>query len=70
MTTASGESSLIQGGSGGAVAFNQGGGEIDIKYIPTNQLRDGARQSGTVIVRVQGLINTTGVTNPLYAGIN
>ena len=28
------------------------------------------RQSGTVIVRVQGLINTTGVTNPLYEGIN
>ena len=52
------------------MAFNQGGGEIDIKYIPTSHLRDGTRQSGTVIVRVQGLINTTGVTNPLYAGIN
>ena len=48
----------------------QGGGEIDIKYIPTDHLRAGASQSGTVIVRVQGLINTTGVTNPLYKGIN
>ena len=35
---------------------------IDIKYIPTNHLRAGATQSGTVIVRVQGLINTTGVS--------
>ncbi len=65
-----GQSSLLQGGSGGAVAFNQGGGVIDIKYIPTNHLRAGASQSGTVIVRIQGLINTTGVANPLYAGIN
>ena len=70
VTTASGQSSLITGGSGGAVAFNQGGGVVDIKYIPTNHLRAGASQSGTVIVRLQGLINTTGVTNPLYKGIN
>jgi hypothetical protein len=70
VTTASGQSSLITGGSGGAVAFNQGGGVVDIKYIPTNHLRAGASQSGTVIVRMQGLINTTGVSNPLYSGIN
>lgn len=70
VTTSTGQSSLIQGGSGGAVAFNQGGGNMDITYKPTNHLRDGARQSGTVIVRVQGLINTTGVTNSLYKGIN
>ncbi len=69
VTTAAGESSQIAGGSGGAVSI-QGAGEIDITYIPTNGLRDDARQSGTVIVRVQGLINTTGVTDPLYAGIN
>jgi hypothetical protein len=69
VTTAAGQSSQIVGGNGGAVSF-QGGGEIDITYIPTNHLRAGARQSGTVIVRVQGLINTTGVTNPLYKGIN
>ncbi len=70
VTTASGQSSLITGGSGGAVAFNQGGGVIDIKYIPTNHLKAGASQSGTVIVRMQGLINTTGVSDPLYTGIN
>ena len=70
VTTASGQSSLITGGSGGAVAFNNGGGVVDIQYIPTNHLRAGASQSGTVIVRLQGLINTTGVTNPLYKGIN
>jgi hypothetical protein len=69
VTTAAGSSSLITGGSGGAVAFNQGGGVINIKYIPTNHLRDGASQSGTVVVRVQGLINTTGVTNALFKGI-
>ncbi len=70
VTTASGESSQIVGGNGGAVSFNQGAGEIDIRYIPTNHLRDHAAQSGTVVVRVQGLLNTTGVTNPLYTGIN
>jgi hypothetical protein len=70
VTTAAGQSSYIVGGSGGAVAFNQGAGEIDLTYIPTNRLRDHAAQSGTVIVRVQGLINTTGVTNALYKGIN
>jgi hypothetical protein len=59
-----------QGGAGGAVAYNLGAGELDIKYIPTNHLRAGASQSGTVIVRVQGLINTTGTTNALYKGIN
>jgi len=58
------------GGSGGAVAFNQGAGMIEIKYRPTNHLRAGASQSGTVIVRVQGLINTTGTLNALYKGIN
>lgn len=70
VTTSSGTTTAAQNGSGGAVAFSQGAGEIDIKYIPTGQLHAGARQSGTAIVRVQGLINTTGVTNPLYAGIN
>jgi hypothetical protein len=60
----------LTGGSGGAVAFNRGAGMISIKYMPTNHLRAGASQSGTVIVRVQGVINGTGVTNSLYKGIN
>ena len=70
VTTAAGQSGLVNNSTGGAVAFTTGGGEIDIKYIPTNHHGAGATQSGTVIVRVQGLLNTTGVTNPLYAGIN
>ena len=70
VTTPSGQVSLISGGSGGAVAFNQGAGVIDLKYIPTNHLHAGAKQSGTVIVRMQGLINTTGAANPLFKGIN
>jgi hypothetical protein len=61
---------FLTGGSGGAVAFNQGAGIIDIKYEPNNRLRAGASQSGTVVVRMQGLINLTGVLNPLYKGIN
>ncbi len=69
VTTGAGESNQVVGGNGGAVSF-QGAGQIDIQYIPTDHLRAGARQSGTVIVRVQGLINTTGVTNALYKGIN
>ncbi len=60
----------LEGGSGGAVAFNQGAGIIDIKYEPDNHLRARASQSGTVVVKMQGLINVTGVLNPLYKGIN
>jgi hypothetical protein len=67
---ATGQPILLEGGSGGAVAFNQGAGIIDIKYMPNNHLRAGATQSGTVVVRMQGLINLTGVLNPLYKGIN
>jgi hypothetical protein len=61
--------SLI-GGNGGAVAFNQGAGLVDIEYIPKSGKNGAATQSGKVIVRVQGLINTTGVLNPTYKGIN
>jgi hypothetical protein len=67
---ATGQPVLLEGGSGGAVAFNQGAGIIDIKYMPNNHLHAGASQSGTVVVRMQGLINLTGVLNPLYKGIN
>jgi hypothetical protein len=70
VTTAAGESSQHVGRTNGVVGFTQGAGQIDIHYIPTHQLHDHAAQSGTVIVRVQGLINTTGVTNPLFKGIN
>ena len=57
-------------GNGGAVAFNQGAGLVDITYIPEKGPHGAAIQSGKVIVRVQGLINTTGVLNPIYKGIN
>ena len=67
---ATGQALSLTGGSGGAVAFNQGAGIIDIKYMPDNRLQAGASQSGTVVVRMQGLINLTGVLNPLYKGIN
>ena len=67
---ASGQPLTLQGGSGGAVAFNQGAGVLDIKYLPDNHLRAGAIQSGKVIVRLQGLNNLTGVLNPLYKAIN
>ena len=65
-----GQAVPLTGGSGGAVAFNQGAGLVDITYIPTRGPHGAALQSGKVIVRVQGLINTTGVLNPIYAGIN
>jgi hypothetical protein len=70
VTTAEGQSSAINGGSAGAVAFNQGGGRVEITYEPTRGRNGAASESGTVIVRMQGLINTTGVTNALYKGIN
>ena len=49
---------------------HQGAGLVDINYIPDERPARGSHQSGKVIVRVQGLINTTGVLNPIYAGIN
>src|SRR5262249_35917600 len=67
---ATGQTLTLQGGAGGAVAFNQGAGVLDIKYFPDNRLRAGAIQSGKVIVRLQGLNNLTGVLNPLYKAIN
>jgi hypothetical protein len=67
---ANGQALSLLGGSGGAVAFNQGAGIIDIAYKPTDRLRAGASQSGTVVVRIQGLNNLSGVLNPIYAGIN
>jgi hypothetical protein len=65
-----GQAVPLTGGSGGAVAFNQGAGIIDITYIPEKGPHGAASQSGKVIVRVQGLNNTTGVLSPIYAGIN
>jgi hypothetical protein len=61
---------LAMGGAGGAVAFTQGAGFLDLKYSPDRSPRGGAKQSGTVLVRMQGVINLTGVANPLYKGIN
>ena len=58
------------GGNSGAVAFNQGTGIVDIKYIPDQGRHGVVSQAGKVVVRVQGLINTTGVLNPIYKGIN
>jgi hypothetical protein len=58
------------GGNGGAVANDIGAGLVDIKYYPTNGRHGAAVQSGKVVVRVQGLINTSGVLNPIYKGIN
>jgi hypothetical protein len=58
------------GGAGGAVAYNQGAGFINLKYFPAERPGGGARQSGKVIVTLEGMTNLTGVANPLYKGIN
>ncbi|MGO9466264.1 MAG: hypothetical protein ACLQIB_11005 [Isosphaeraceae bacterium] len=66
-----GQAVPLAGSSGGAVSYTQGLGVLDIKYSPDNRLRAGATQSGTVIVRMQGVIKPAGgTTNPLYKGIN
>ena len=71
LTNAStGQAVPLTGGNGGAVAFTQGAGLVDITYIPEQGRHGAAMQSGKVIVRIQGLINTTGVLSPIYAGIN
>ena len=53
-----------------AAAPAEGAGLVDIKYNPTAGPHGAILQSGKVTVRVQGLLNTTGVLNPIYKGIN
>jgi hypothetical protein len=60
----------VIGGAGGAVAFFQGTGVVDIKYVPNQPRLSGATQSGTAIVTIQSLINVSGTLNALYKGIN
>jgi hypothetical protein len=65
-----GQAEPLVGGSGGAVAYTQGVGVLDIKYSPPQHRGPGAIQTGTVLVRIQGVTNLSGVQNALYKGIN
>jgi hypothetical protein len=60
----------LLGGSGGAVAYFQGTGLLDIKYVPDVHPRAGTRGSGTAVVTIQALVNTTGATNATAKQIN
>jgi hypothetical protein len=60
----------LLGGSGGAVAYFQGAGLLDIKYVPDAHPRAGTRGSGTAIVTIQALVNTTGATDAIAKQIN
>jgi hypothetical protein len=60
----------LLGGSGGAVAYFQGTGFLDIKYVPDAHPRAGTRGSGTAVVTIQGLVNTTGATDAIAKQIN
>jgi hypothetical protein len=60
----------LMGGSGGAVAYFQGAGLLDIKYAPDAHPRADTRGSGTAVVTIQGLVNTTGATNAIAKQIN
>jgi hypothetical protein len=65
-----GQPVALIGGSGGAVAYFQGTGLLDIKYIPDASHRTGTRGSGKVIVTIQALVNTTGATDAIAKQIN
>ncbi len=65
-----GQPLAVPGSANGAVAFTQGVGLIEISYKPDGRLRAGASRSGTVVVRIQGLVNVSGTLNALYKGIN
>jgi hypothetical protein len=67
---ATGQPVPLMGGSGGAVAYFQGTGLLDIKYAPDAHPRAGTRGSGTAVVTIQGLVNTTGATNAIAKQIN
>jgi hypothetical protein len=61
--------SLIPG-TGGAVSFLNGTGFLDIKYVPDAHPRAGTLGSGTAIVTIQALVNTTGATDAIAPQIN
>jgi hypothetical protein len=61
--------SLIPG-TGGAVNFANGTGFLDIKYVPDHHPRAGTLGSGTAIITIQALINTTGATSAIAPQIN
>ncbi|GAC1474577.1 MAG: hypothetical protein NVSMB9_25220 [Isosphaeraceae bacterium] len=69
-TDAKGNPVAAIGGSAGAVAFLQGGGTIDLKYIPDRRPRAGSLSSGRVIVTIQGLVNLPGINNSIAKPIN
>ena len=59
----------MPGGPGqGAVSFNSGTGVVNLKYIPAGHPSGGAKQSGTVIVTIEGLANLSGVTQRAVQG--
>ena len=60
----------LQGAAGGSVAYNAGGGVVDLQYFPAKHRMAGTISSGQVVVTIQGLINFSGVFNPLSKNIN
>jgi hypothetical protein len=60
----------LNGRSLGAVGFFNGAGVLDIQYVPDTHPKPGTRGSGQAIVKLQGLINTTGATYSLAKPIN
>jgi hypothetical protein len=57
-------------GTGGAVGFLGGTGVLDIHYVPDTHARAGTLGSGTAIVTIQALVNTTGATSAIAQQIN
>ena len=47
-----------------------GVGELDIKYVPDVHPKAGTRGSGTAIVTITALVNTTGATSAIAQPIN
>ncbi|MGO9600233.1 MAG: hypothetical protein ACLP7Q_19790 [Isosphaeraceae bacterium] len=65
-----GQSFPLLKGTGGAVNFQNGIGELDIKYVPDVHPKAGTRGSGTAIVTITALFNTTGATSAIAQPIN
>jgi len=63
-------SGLAPGGAGGATAWTQGAGFVDLKYFPDRHPKPGTIGSGKVIVKFQGLFNNPGILNAIAKGFN
>ena len=65
-----GQPFILLTGTAGVVNFQEGTGELDIRYVPDKHPQAGTKGSGTAVVTITALINTVGATDATAQPIN